>query len=286
MTEPLLNVEDLAVNFVSGSRLTRSQRVVEAVRGIDLQLYRGQSYGLVGESGSGKSTTARCVVGLQRPTRGQITYDNAPLDPRRNREQRRAIQMVFQDPYSSLNPRRSIGSGLTEILEVHRLAEGGAAARQRAAELLDMVGMPESALDKRPRAFSGGQRQRLGIARALAVEPRLLVADEPVSALDVSIQASILLLLKRLQRDLGLAVLFISHDLAVVRQLCDEVAVMSDGRIIERGSVQEVLTSPRHDFTRALLDAATDLPPLDESVLSGANNHGTTAPRVAVQPPW
>jgi ABC-type microcin C transport system duplicated ATPase subunit YejF len=157
----------------------------------------------------------------------------------------------------------TIGAAITELLRVNKLAASKAEAVRRATELLEMVGIPGTALDQRPRAFSGGQRQRLGIARALAVEPRLLVADEPVSSLDVSIQASILLLLKRLQRELGLTVLFISHDLAVVRQLCDRVAVMRDGEIIERGTVARVLTDPQQEFTRSLLAAATELPPLE-----------------------
>ncbi len=263
MTEPLLDVRDLAVTFASGRGWGRERSRIHAVRGIDFSVRPGEAFALVGESGSGKSTTARCVAGLQRPTRGSISYAGSPLDPARNRDQRRAIQMVFQDPYSSLNPRMTIGAALVEILRVHRLAGSRDAAMRRAAELLDLVGMPESALGQRPRAFSGGQRQRLGVARALAVEPSLLVADEPVSALDVSIQASVLLLLKQLQRELGLTILFISHDLAVVRQLCDRVAVMADGRIVEEGTVDRVLSDPSEDFTKTLLAAATDLPPLD-----------------------
>ncbi|WP_053204103.1 ABC transporter ATP-binding protein [Jiangella muralis] len=263
MTEPLLDVRDLVVTFASGRGWGGDRGRIHAVRGVDFSVRPGEAFALVGESGSGKSTTAKCVVGLQKPTRGSITFAGAPLDPARDHGQRRAIQMIFQDPYSSLNPRMTIGAALIEILRVHRLAAGREAAERRAAELLDLVGMPRSALDQRPRAFSGGQRQRLGIARALAVEPSLLVADEPVSALDVSIQASVLLLLKQLQRELGLTMLFISHDLAVVRQLCDRVAVMADGLIVEEGTVGQVLTEPSADFTRTLLAAATDLPPLD-----------------------
>ena len=262
MTEPLLEVRDLAVTF-TGRGWGGDRGKVHAVRGIDFSVRPGEAFALVGESGSGKSTTAKCVAGLQQPTRGSLTFAGSPLDPARDREQRRAIQMIFQDPYGSLNPRMTIGAALVEILRVHHLAGSRDAAVKRAAELLDLVGMPRSALDQRPRAFSGGQRQRLGVARALAVDPSFLVADEPVSALDVSIQASVLLLLKRLQRDLGLTMLFISHDLAVVRQLCDRVAVMADGRIVEEGTVDQVLSEPSEEFTKTLLAAATDLPPLD-----------------------
>lgn len=266
MTDPLLDVRDLAVSFDVGHGWGRGREQIHAVQGIDFSIEPGEAFALVGESGSGKTTTAKVVAGLQAPSRGALSFAGAPLDPRRDRGQRRAVQMVFQDPYSSLNPRMTIGAALVEILRVHRLAETRDAAIGRATELLELVGMPPSALDQRPRAFSGGQRQRLGIARALAVEPSFLIADEPVSALDVSIQASMLLLLKRLQRDLGLTLLFISHDLAVVRQLCDRVAVMADGRIVEEGRVDRVLSEPKVEFTKVLLAAATDLPPLDMNV--------------------
>jgi ABC-type glutathione transport system ATPase component len=235
----------------------------EALKGIDFEIARGEAFAIVGESGAGKSTAARCVVGVQRPTNGTITFDGAPLDPRKDRAQRRAIQMVFQDPQGSLNPRMTVGSMLSELLRLNGICDTKEQARERSIELLATVGMPEAALDRRPRSFSGGQRQRIGIARALAVEPTFLVADEPVSALDVSIQASILILLKRLQRELGLTMLFISHDLAVVKQLCDRVAVMSEGEIVEEGHVDKVLMDPHEEFTKRLLAATTDLPPLD-----------------------
>ncbi|MBS1861655.1 MAG: ABC transporter ATP-binding protein [Actinobacteria bacterium] len=266
MPEPLLEVRGLKVAFGGGrDALLRRKPAFEAVRGIDFSIAKGEAFALVGESGAGKSTAARCVVGLQRPTDGTITFVGAPLGPRRDPAQRRAIQMVFQDPFGSLSPRMAVGAAICELLRVNGLAEDKAAARRQATELFALVGLPESALDQRPRAFSGGQRQRIGIARALAVEPTLLVADEPVSALDVSIQASVLILLKRLQRELGLSMLFISHDLAVVKQLCDRVAVMNEGEIVEEGSVQEVFSRPRHEFTRRLLAATTDLPRLEIS---------------------
>jgi ABC-type glutathione transport system ATPase component len=268
VAETLLEVKDLCVGFGGGrSLLGKKKAPFEALKGIDFSIAAGEAFAIVGESGAGKSTAARCVVGLQRPSRGEITFQGEPLGFKRGRDQRRAVQMVFQDPYSSLSPRMTVGGAIVELLRVNQVCGTKEEARERATELMEMVGMPPTALDQRPRAFSGGQRQRIGIARAIALEPALLVADEPVSALDVSIQASILALLKRLQRDLGLTMLFISHDLAVVRQLCDRVAVMCDGEIIEMGPVSEVLASPREDFTKKLLAAATDLPDLEmESV--------------------
>lgn len=276
MPEPLLEAKGLTVHYGGGRDIfMRKHEPFEALCGIDFQIAPGEAFAIVGESGAGKTTAARCVVGLQKPTKGTVTFQGKPLDTKRNRDQRRAIQVVFQDPYSSLNPRMSIGTAMTELLRVNGLATDKAAARKRAAELLELVGMPVSALDQRPSAFSGGQRQRIGIARSLALEPTLLVADEPVSALDVSIQASILKLLKGLQRDLGLTMLFISHDLAVVHQLCDRVAVMSEGAIIEEGPVSKVLSAPKEEFTKALLDAATELPPLE---MNPASLKGASTP--------
>lgn len=266
--DELLAVKDLRVCFGGGRNIFLQKKPqFEALKGISFSVRAGEAYSLVGESGAGKSTAARCVVGLQKPTQGEVSFAGQALSLKG--EGRRKIQMVFQDPYTSLNPRMTIGSMLTELLRVNGVSADKRAATARAVELLEMVGMPKRALDQRPRTFSGGQRQRLGIARALAVEPSLLVADEPVSALDVSIQASILMLLKRLQRELGLTLLFISHDLAVVRQLCDRVAVMSGGMIIEEGSVSKVFHSPEQEFTRNLLEAATDLPNLEMKLPPG-----------------
>jgi peptide/nickel transport system ATP-binding protein len=263
----LLEAKDLRVAFGGGRDIfMRLKPSFEALKGIDFQIARGEAFAIVGESGAGKSTAARCVVGVQKPTSGSIVFDGKPLEPRKDRVQRRAIQMVFQDPQGSLNPRMTVGAMLTELLRRNGLVDSKRAARERSIELLGLVGLPESAFDRRPRSFSGGQRQRIGIARALAVEPTFLIADEPVSALDVSIQASILILLKRLQRELGLTMLFISHDLAVVKQLCDRVAVMSEGEIVEEGHVDQVLSEPREEFTRRLLAATTDLPELAMSV--------------------
>jgi peptide/nickel transport system ATP-binding protein len=264
MAEPLLEVRDLRVCFGGGRDIfLRRKQAFEAVRGITFTIEPGEAFALVGESGAGKSTAARAVVGLQEPTSGEIRFDGEPLNLDHDRDQRRAIQMVFQDPYGSLNPRMTVGAAISELLMINGLTEGKKSAFERVSELLRLVGLPESALEKRPRAFSGGQRQRVGIARALSVEPTLLVADEPVSALDVSIQASILILLKRLQRELNLTLLFISHDLAVVKQLCDRVAVMYEGEIVEEGSVDEVLSEPKEAFTKKLMAATTDLPELE-----------------------
>jgi ABC-type glutathione transport system ATPase component len=268
MNEPLLEVRDLRVGFGGGRDFFfRPKERFEAVRGVSLTIRKGESFAIVGESGAGKSTVAKCIVGLQAPTSGEIRFEGKPLRVEGDADQRRAIQMVFQDPYGSLNPRMTVGSAIGELLRVNGVVQGKAAARARTAELLGMVGLPEAAMDKRPRAFSGGQRQRIGIARALAIDPTLLVADEPVSALDVSIQASILILLKRLQRDLGLTMVFISHDLAVVKQLCDRVAVMNEGVLVEEGSVGEVLAHPKDAYTQKLLDATTELPPMETSDL-------------------
>jgi ABC-type glutathione transport system ATPase component len=264
MPEALLEVKDLRVAFGGGRDIfLRRKEHFEAVRGVDLTIRKGESFAIVGESGAGKSTVARCIVGLQKPTAGEILFAGEPLRVDKDSAQRRAIQMVFQDPYGSLNPRMTVGGAIGELLRVNGVVADKASARARTAELLEMVGLPSTAMKKRPRAFSGGQRQRIGIARALAIDPTLLVADEPVSALDVSIQASTLILLKRLQRELGLTMVFISHDLAVVKQLCDRVAVMNDGVVVEEGGVGEVLAHPKDPYTRKLLDATTELPPLE-----------------------
>jgi ABC-type glutathione transport system ATPase component len=274
MAEPLLKVEELHVHHRRRGAPRRNAEPFRALDGVSLELFRGEVLGIVGESGAGKSTLARCVVGVQRPTSGQLRFAGQPLDPGSDREQRRAIQMVFQDPYASLNPAMTIGTALGELLRVNGLAADRKAAKARAGELLELVGLPTAALERRPRAFSGGQRQRIGIARALALEPRLLVADEPVSALDVSVQASILKLLKRLQKELALTVLLISHDLAVVHQLCDRVIVLRDGKVVERGAVRDLFASPKEPYTRELLAAAPDLPPLAVPPLQ----RGVTAP--------
>ncbi|MGW0311334.1 ABC transporter ATP-binding protein [Streptomyces flavidovirens] len=251
--QPLLSVQDLTMTF-PGRR--RSSAPIRAVDGIGFDVAAGETLGLVGESGCGKSTTGRLIVRLLEPTAGSITYngrDISHLSPRELKPLRKDVQMVFQDPHSSLNPRQSVARIISDPL----MAQGSSAAgaRKRAAELMDLVGLIPEHIDRYPHEFSGGQAQRIGIARSLATSPRLVVADEPVSALDVSVQAQIVNLMERLQRELGLAYLFIAHDLSVVKRVCDRVAVMYLGRIVEIGTKQRVYAAPAHPYTRALLSA-------------------------------
>ena len=255
---PLLDVTDLVKTFaMRGQLFRRSSDVVHAVSGVSFTVGRGETLSLVGESGCGKSTTARCVVRLVEPDSGSIVFDGVELtslSAEALRQQRRRFQMVFQDPQASLNPRMTVTELLAEPLQVHGIDHG--AERARVAELLDLVQLPREAADRYPHQFSGGQRQRIGVARALAVRPELLVLDEPVSALDVSIQAEIIRLLERLRAELDLGFLFIAHDLSVVRHLSDRVAVMYLGRIVETGSAIDVYESSAHPYTQALLSAA------------------------------
>jgi oligopeptide/dipeptide ABC transporter ATP-binding protein len=269
---PLLEVRGLNMQFVLADSMLRRARgvkaeVLRAVDGVDLEIARGEALGLVGESGCGKSTLGRCVVGLYVPTAGEIRYAGEPLPAKRARAQRRRMQIVFQDPYSSLNPRMTVRQVLSELLRVHNMVPRKQ-VDHRCRELVDLVGLGPRALDSHPRNFSGGQRQRVSIARALALEPELLVADEPVSALDVSVQATVLNLLDELRTKLGLTMLFIAHNMAVVRHVCDRVAVMYLGRIVETATTEELFSNPRHPYTQGLLKAVPRLVPgrLSESV--------------------
>jgi peptide/nickel transport system ATP-binding protein/oligopeptide transport system ATP-binding protein len=255
---PLVEIRGLRKDFpVRRGPLQRVQGVVRAVDGVDLDLLAGECFALVGESGSGKTTLGRCLVRLIEPTAGSIRFageDLLALGGEALRRRRRDFQMVFQDPYASLDPRMRIGETLWEPLAVHRLAPR-AEKRQRVAALLEMVGMPAAAAARYPHEFSGGQRQRIGIARALATRPRLVVADEPVSALDVSVRAQVVNLLARLQRELGTTLLFIAHDLAVVEQLADRVAVLYLGRVVEEAPAPALFARPQHPYTVSLLSA-------------------------------
>jgi peptide/nickel transport system ATP-binding protein len=273
MTEPagrpLVRVEGLTKHFdVSPPWLSRllgggGRAILKAVDGVSFAVARGRTFSLVGESGCGKSTVARLVVGLYQPTGGSIEFDGVDLTRLRTRAEmaplRRRMQMIFQDPYASLNPRWRVVDIIAEPLRVHRLLEGERAVVRRVGELLDQVRLSARDGEKFPHEFSGGQRQRISIARALASNPEFLVCDEPTSALDVSVQAQILNLMKDLQRELGLSYLFISHDLAVVHHVADDLGVMYLGRLVEWGPAREVFREPRHPYTRMLLDAIPDL---------------------------
>jgi oligopeptide transport system ATP-binding protein len=255
----LLDVQGLVKHFpVKSGAFGRVSAQVRAVDGVDFHVTAGETLAIVGESGCGKSTVGRLVLRLLEPTAGQVRFegdDLLALDQDQMRARRRRLQVIFQDPYASLNPRMTVGAMLGEPLWLHRLVGNEQQRNQRVAELLELVGLRPDHARRYPHEFSGGQRQRIAIARALAVEPRLIVADEPVSALDVSIQAQVINLMKQLQQRFGLAYIFISHDLAVVKHIADRIAVMYLGKIVETATADELFRNPRHPYTRALLSA-------------------------------
>ncbi|MFP6582471.1 MAG: dipeptide ABC transporter ATP-binding protein [Candidatus Hydrogenedentota bacterium] len=274
-TETLLSVDDLAVYFpVRSGVFSRVSGHVRAVDGVSFDIPKGKTLSLVGESGSGKTTTGRAILRLIEPTRGTVTYNGqtlTDLDRKSMRSLRKEMQLIFQDPYGSLNPRMTVYSVLAEAMKAHKLV-GKEGLRDRVMELIQLVGLPPEASDRYPNEFSGGQRQRIGIARALAVEPSLIIADEPVSALDVSIQAQILNLLKDLQEKLNLTYLFIGHDLSVIQHISDYVAVMYLGRIVEIGTSEDIFRNPVHPYTKALLSAVPVTTPgahTDRQILTG-----------------
>ncbi len=258
--EPLIVARDLVKHFPITQGIIFQKRIgaVKAVDGINLEVARGETLGIVGETGCGKSTTARLLMRLLEPTSGQIIFDGEDithLKGARLKALRREVQMIFQDPYASLNPRKTIGSIIAEPLVIHGLDKGPGERRRTVQELMDTVGLNPEHYNRYPHEFSGGQRQRIGVARALALKPRLLIADEPVSALDVSIQAQILNLLRELQREFGLTMIFIAHDLSVVRHMCDRVAVMYLGKVVELATSEALYSFPRHPYTGALMSA-------------------------------
>ncbi|BAU85829.1 peptide ABC transporter ATPase [Streptomyces laurentii] len=258
--EPILRVRDLYKHYplTRGILFKKQIGAVRAVDGVDFDLAAGETLGIVGESGCGKSTVAKMLVNLERPTSGSIAYkgdDITKLSPRALRAVRRNIQMVFQDPYTSLNPRMTVGDIIGEPFEIHPEVAPKGSRRRKVQDLLDVVGLNPEYINRYPHQFSGGQRQRIGIARGLALRPEIIVADEPVSALDVSVQAQVVNLLERLQDEFGLSYVFIAHDLSIVRHISDRVAVMYLGRIVETGSDAEIYDHPTHPYTQALLSA-------------------------------
>lgn len=298
--QPLLDVRGLKMHFpiTRGIIFQRQVGAIKAVDGVDFTMFKGETLGLVGESGCGKSTTGRAILQLYRPTAGEVHFEGVDITKSKGedlRKMRRRMQMIFQDPYASLNPRMTVGSIIGEPLEVHNIGSNKKERQERVQELLKTVGLNPYFVNRYPHEFSGGQRQRIGVARALAVNPAFIVCDEPISALDVSIQAQIINLLEDLQEELGLTYLFIAHDLSVVRHISDRIAVMYLGKIVELADRDELYENPMHPYTQALLSAVPIPDPkietqrqrviLEGDVPSPANppkgcNFSTRCPRV------
>lgn len=258
-----LEVKDLQVYFpIKGGILNRTVDHIRAVDGVSFELEQGKTYGLVGESGSGKSTTGRAIIGLEDVTSGQVLFNGKDVTDKKakTKDFRKDVQMIFQDPYSSLNPRKRVLDIVAEPLrnyeKLSKLEE-----RKRVQELLDIVNVSSDSIFKYPHEFSGGQRQRIGIARAIALKPKLIIADEPVSALDVSVQAQVLNFLREIQKELNLTYLFISHDLGVVKHMCDNISIMYKGRYVEQGSTKDIFENPQHIYTKRLIAAIPDIDP-------------------------
>lgn len=258
-----LEVKDLKIHFpVKGGLFGRTLAHIKAVDGVNFSIEKGKTYGLVGESGSGKTTTGRAIIGLNKITSGQVFFEGQDITNlnKANKDIRRDIQMIFQDPYSSLNPKKRVIDIISEPLRNYEKLTKGEETK-RVQELLELVGLNPESILKYPHEFSGGQRQRIGIARAIALKPKLIIADEPVSALDVSVQAQVLNFMKEIQKELGLTYLFISHDLGVIKHMCDQIGIMYKGRYVESGTKEDIFNHPQHIYTKRLVAAIPDMNP-------------------------
>lgn len=269
-----LEVKDLKVHFpIKGGIFGRTVDHVKAVDGVSFSLEEGMTYGLIGESGSGKTTTGRAIIGLNKITGGQIIFDGKDITHERGKREdfRKEVQMIFQDPYSSLNPRKRVYDILKEPLRnFEKLSK--AEEMDRILELLELVGLSPESIHKYPHQFSGGQRQRIGIARAVALKPKFIIADEPVSALDVSVQAQVLNFMQEIQEELGLTYIFIGHDLGVIRHICDRIGIMYKGRFVEEGNTEEIFQNPQHIYTKKLISSIPDIDPRNRDKQYGYRN--------------